>query len=144
MAPDPEREQWSRLVEALDSWTAAREIAEDRFRVWLPEEAPSELEYVDVVMSPDDWDTWSSTVTGSFEDALDDVKHSVAQHSSSEPFLVFETYELVPSMTVVVPPDPAEERLKQWMRDNPGRPAGTWVAIGRDGRSYPFPEGPPR
>ncbi|PWN03099.1 hypothetical protein DJ010_08175 [Nocardioides silvaticus] len=96
-----------------------------------------------IVMSPVDWDGWEG-VNGSFETTVDDVQRAVREHGGSHPFLVYDLYELVPSPAETLPPDPDEERLDQLMRENGGRPIGTWVAYGQDGKMYPFPEPPPR
>ena len=144
MASDAEYSQWRRLVEALDEWTAAHEVSEGRIRVWLPDLVGSRPEYVDIVMSPQDWDVWSGTVMGSLELTIDEVKQAVAALATPHPFLVHHLYELHPSLNETLPPDPDEERMAQLMRENDGRPIGNWFAYGKDGKTYPFPEGPPR
>lgn len=135
---------WNRLVDALDRWTKATVVAEGRVRVRLPGTATSVAEHVDIVMSPSDWDVWSSTVSGSFEAAFEEVKRAVSEVDGSHPFLIHDLYELHPSITEALPPDPDAERLAQLKRESNGRPIGNWVAYGKDGRMYPFPEPPPR
>lgn len=144
MTSRPRQSAWVRLATALDEWTAAEEIAEGRIRVRLPASTPLQQEHVDIVMSEDDWDIWSGTVLGSVEDAIDEVKRAVEGLASPHPYLVHDLYELHPSMTETLPPDPDVERLNQLMRENGGRPIGNWYAIDRDGKDHPFPEPPPR
>lgn len=144
MEAEAVRRNWDRLVDALDDWTEATVVAEGQVRVRLPDKATGGQEHVDIVMSPSDWDEWSSTVSGSFETAFEAVKRAVVEMGGSHPFLVHDLYELEPSMTETLPPDPDEERLAQLVRESHGRPIGTWVAYGKDGRIYPFPEPPPR
>jgi len=144
MVSEAVRRNWNRLVDGLDRWTAATAVAEGRVRVQLPDTATSGQEHVDIVMSPSDWNVWSSTVSGSFETAFEDVQRAVVEVGGSHPFLVHQLYELHPSMTETLPPDPDDERLAQLVRESDGRPIGPWVAYGKDGRIYPFPESPPR
>lgn len=144
MVSEAVRRNWNRLVDALDRWTEATVVAEGRVRVRLPGTATGGQEHVDIVMSPSDWDDWSSTVSGSFETASEEVKQAVVAMGGSHPFLIHDLYELQPSMTETLPPDPDEERLAQLVRESHGRTLGNWVAYGKDGKTYPFPKPPPR
>jgi hypothetical protein len=143
MGSEAVRRNWNRLVDALDRWTEATVVAEGRVRVRLPGAATGGQEHVDIVMSPSDWDEWSSTVSGSFETAFEEV-WAVVEMGEPHPFLVHDLYQLQPSMTETLPPDPDEERVAQLVRESHGRPIGNWVDYGKDGKMYPFPELPPR
>lgn len=122
---DWQRVWWERLVAELDGWTAAQAVGADRFRVRVPASDPPRE--VEVVMAPKDWETWSTTVMGSFDPTVDLVKAAVTEAPDGHPYLVFHLYELHPSTTPELPPDPEEERVEQFFRDHPeARGKATW------------------
>jgi hypothetical protein len=65
---------WYDLVAALDDWTAATVVTADTIEVALPAgDGPGRR--VLVMVTPDEWDGMTGVMWGSFENAVEDVKH---------------------------------------------------------------------
>ena len=117
---------WERLIEALDEWTEARQVAPGRIEVVLPEKG-TDRRHVQIVMTPDEWDDIASVAFGGFEYALDYVKEMLARLSDSEKFAVYTTYDLAPSDTPELTEDPQTLRLRELAREHP-EGIGRWIA----------------
>lgn len=123
---------WARLIEALDEWTSARQVAPGRIEVALPG-AGTELRRVQIVMTPDQWEDMAGVAFGGFEHAIVSVKESLNQLEDAYEFLVYSTYDLVPSVAPELPLDPDVERLDTLARQHP-EGIGRWFAYGSDGQ----------
>jgi hypothetical protein len=115
-------DDWQRLVDALDEWTAAVESAPGRIHVLLPD-GHNGADAI-IVMTPDQWDDMSGVMWGNFDDALKDVKRTLLGLGRGEHFAVYCEYGLEPSTEATLPEPP---------HFTP-EPGGTWVAVPTKGR----------
>lgn len=122
---------WERLLEFLNTWTTATEVAPGRIRVVL-EERPGPTRVVDILMTRDDWDDMVTIPWGEFHAAAQQVREALVGLQPDERFLVYCQYELVRSVTEDLPVDPDFEPLQQLARQHPDG-FGKWVARDRDG-----------
>lgn len=127
---------WERLIAALDDWTSAREAQPGRIEVTLPDTG-SDSRVVQIVMTPDEWDTMAGTVFGGFQFAFDYVKETLATWDTSHPYAVFSTYDLVPSETPHLPMDPQLQRLQGLAREHP-EGIGGWFTYDGEGTRQEF------
>lgn len=117
-----ERDGWNRLVEALDAWTSAIEVAPGQIEVALRDDGTSR--HVVIVMTPDQWDDMAGVMWGDFDSAVEDVKATLLEMESHEVFAVYSQYRLEPSITATLPKP----------TDGPPFPGGEWVAYDKEGR----------
>ncbi|MEZ0580622.1 hypothetical protein [Nocardioides sp. MH1] len=117
------RDDWNRLIEALDDWTSAVEIAPGHIEVALSGQDGTNRRVV-MVMTPDQWDDMAGVMWGDFDSALADVKATLLEMQSRESFAVYPQYRLEPSITASLSKEP------------PGPPfaGGQWVTYDREGR----------
>ena len=119
-------DDWAQLLQALRSRYAVDEPAEgrivltSRYRVHGPVE-------VELVMTPRDFSDLVSIPFGDLDPAIDYVLAEVAATPPTTPYLVYHLYELVPSSTPELPPDPGLERLRKLVEDAPPGSMG-WFA----------------
>lgn len=118
-------DDWKRLVETLDAWTSASEIAVGQIDVSLPHGGASR--HVVVVMTPDQWNCMTGTMWGNFDDAFEDVKRTLLNLQPHEGFAVYSQYRLEPSTDPTLPDPP---------RRSP-EPGGEWFASSFADRSEP-------
>lgn len=114
-------DEWERLIQQLDTWTSASEIAPGRIEVSVPHEAGRRQ--VVVVMTADEWDDMVG-VRGSFDSALKEVKAALSQLRPDDAFAVYSQYRLCPSAEATLPVSPVPMP----------EPSGTWVVHDHDGR----------
>jgi hypothetical protein len=114
-----DREQlWERLVESLNSWTSATEIAAGRIEVvLLGDEAERRAV---IVMTPDEWDEMAAVMWGNVDDAVADVKRTLGRLRPDEQFAVYEQYRLEPSSGPTLPEDAETARMEALLRLHPG------------------------
>lgn len=127
---------WERLLAALDDWTSAREAHPGRIEVALPE-TRSDSRAVQIVMTPDEWDTMARTLFGGFQLAFDYVKETLAAWDTSYPYAVFSTYDLVPSEILELPIDPHLQRPQELAREH-AEGIGGWVTYDGEGTRQEF------
>jgi hypothetical protein len=137
--------EWERLLDFLVTLGAAEEVAPGRIVLELHDMGRT----LEIVMTPDEWVDMISIPWGNFRDATEDVKRSVLSADGENlRFLVYADYRLEPSPTSVLSSDPILERLDELLRQNNGRPVGSWVARDDQGRVTSrfsdFPDDPPR
>jgi hypothetical protein len=113
---------WARLIESLDAWTAAKEIAPGRIEVALPPNGGTSGR-VQMVMTPDEWNEMEGVMFGNFDDALQDIKQTLLELGPDEKLVVYEQYRLMPSSAVELP-----ER-----QDAEPEAGGEWVVLDRQG-----------
>ena len=131
---------WERLIEALDDGSSVVEVAPGRVAVTIS--GPGEPARVaEIVMTRREWDDMATVVWGDADNAIDYVRRLVRDLGPEERFLVYETYDLVPSTTAELPADPDEAILEALLRK---RPEGSlrWAALDHEGNV--LDEFPPR
>lgn len=109
---------WERLLDFLNTWGTATETEPGRIEVVAPLPDGSTRE-VEIVMTRQQWDDLVSIPFGDFDLAAAEVRSAVLALRDDDRFLVYATYELVPSPTRVLPADPEEERLTDLAREHP-------------------------
>src|SRR4051812_41574920 len=122
---------WPRLLESLNEWSIATEIAPGRIQVVVA--TPDDpARHVEILMSAHEWDQMVCIPWGDFSRAAEEVRKSVLAVGAHERFLIYENYELVPSESSALPVDPDEERMAELARLHP-EGFGHWVALDPDG-----------
>ncbi len=122
---------WQRLLEHLDTWASAREVAPGRIAVdWL--HAEGDRRTTEIVMTRHEWDDMVTVAYGDFDQAAEKVRRSVMALPAARRYLVYGTYELVPSDSPVLPPDPEVLRMRELARRHP-EGLGRWVALDDEG-----------
>ncbi len=127
-------ELWERLVAARDGWHV-REDPDGVLEVALSSD-PSARRII-LVLTRRDWSELVSIAYGtsveSLDDAIRDVQTLVADQPAELPYLVYDSYELVPSATPVLPPDPELVASEELARQHPGGiPGAGWFAYPPD------------
>lgn len=122
---------WGRLLEFLNNWSTASEVEPGQITVTLAETDGS-TRVVHIVMTAEEWDDMVCSPFGDFDAAAQEVRDSVLRLGNNEGFLVYESYELVPSDSAALPVDPEEVRLDELARLHP-EGFGRWVALDGDG-----------
>lgn len=122
---------WERLLDSLDTWASAQEVAPGRIEVSVPSaEGPSRT--VQLVMSRDEWDDLVTVICGDFDVAAERVRRSLLAMPPEQPYLVYDTYDLVPSSAPTLPEEPDDQRLQELSRARP-EGFGRWVVRDDDG-----------
>jgi hypothetical protein len=134
--------QWKRLLNFLGTLGTVENVAPGRITLELHETGKT----LEIVMTPDEWVAMVSIPWGNFRDAAEDVKRSMLSAKKNMRFLIYADYRLEPSPTSVLPPDPILERLDELLRQNNGKPIGSWVTHDDEGsvasRLSDFPDDP--
>jgi hypothetical protein len=120
------RDDWGQLLQALRSRYAVSEPVEGRIAVTSRYRAHGPVE-VELVMTPREWDDLVSIPYGQLEPAIAYVLAEVAATQPGMPYLVYHQYELVPSATAELPPDPEDERVRALVENAPPG-SFAWVA----------------
>lgn len=115
---------WERLLESLNTWGTAVETAPGRIEMTYDVDGVARR--AEIIMRPDEWDDYASTIWGNFDDAADAVRRMIVEGPADMPFRVYGTYELVPSTTPEVPVDPDDLELEELARQHPAG-LGRWV-----------------
>ena len=122
---------WERLLDFLNSWATARETGPGRVEVtWVA--STGRPRTVTLVMSRQEWDDLVTIPYGDFDLAADGLRRQLLGLDGNEPYLVYRTYELVPSATPVLREDPEELRLQELARRHP-EGFGRWIALDENG-----------
>jgi hypothetical protein len=98
LVPEPEgmRADWDRLVTELDAWAAsARALDDRRIEVWLPRERRGRR--VVIELSVEEWSDMVSTMWGSFDSAVADVRQSLLALRPHERLVVYTQYRVEPA-----------------------------------------------
>ncbi len=111
---------WERLIGHLDELGSAREVP-GGIEVTIAH-SPGHTRTVGVVMSPQDWDTFISTMYGDGDPANTAIKEKVLAVPAGTPYLVYDdTYDWTPSETRTLPADDWHPRAQgQWVVKNGG------------------------
>ncbi|WP_166133867.1 hypothetical protein [Nocardioides ochotonae] len=114
---------WERLVEHLDELGNAREVP-GGIEVTI-ERLPGRSRTVEVVLSPEDWDDYLSTMYGDGDPTATTIKERVLGTPEGVRFLVYDgTYDWTPSETRELPPEEPQD-----LEPGPGH----WVTTDDDG-----------
>ncbi len=116
-----ERDDWTRLIEALDAWTSASEIAPGQIEVSVRQGGTTRQ--VVIVMTPDEWDDMAGVMWGDFDGAVREVEETLQRLQSHERFVVYSEYRLEPST------EPSRPELPEFIPEA----GGEWVAYDREG-----------
>lgn len=114
------RRVWARVLEHIDQWASSRDVPggiEITF-----EQPPGASRTVEVVVTPDDWDTYLSVIWGTDDPRVTPFKDKVLAMPADTAYLVYDTYDWWPSHTPEPPGD-----------DRPPGP-GEWVVTDRAGK----------
>lgn len=122
---------WERLLDFLNGWSTASEVESGQMAVTVAKPDGSTI-VVRIVMTPNEWDEMVSIAFGDFDLAAQEVRESILRLGSEGRFLVYDSYELVPSASEDLPMDPDEVRLTELARLHP-EGIGSWVAWEGDG-----------
>ena len=111
---------WEGLLTYLDGWATAREVS-GGIEVELGDPCGGRR-VVEMVVTPEDWDVYVTTVFGTGDAALTPLKEKLLATPENNRFLVYATYDWVPSPTrTLVRPAPPTE-LGEWVvRDERSR-----------------------
>lgn len=124
-----ERRLWERLLQSLNGWCTATGAAPGLIVVTFKNPGhPARV--AEIVMTRREWDQMASVAWGDPDRAAQYVKGMVLGLQPHERFLVYESYDLVPSATAELPVDPDEELLSKLAHQHPD---GGWHARDRDG-----------
>ncbi len=116
---------WERLLERLAGVGGAVELEPGRIEVRVDQSGGPRT--IEIRMTRGDWDNMAGVAWGSFDDAAREVEHAIKTLPEEQSFLVYDLYELHPSATPELPPDPELERFEERRRQNPDA-VGRWIA----------------
>lgn len=122
---------WGRLLEFLNGWATAREVRPGRIEITL-QRSGKHPRTIELVMTRDEWDDLVTIPYGDFDLAARGVKRSVLALGTDQRFLVYRTYELVPSLTPDLPEDSKDRQLEELARRHP-EGFGRWVVLDEEG-----------
>jgi hypothetical protein len=91
-------EQWQRLIDFLNKWCTATAVEPGRIEVLLPMPG-GHKRAATILMTPDQWDSMASVMSGSFDDAAQAVRRSLLTMRGKDRYLLFGDYQLTPSPT---------------------------------------------
>ena len=111
---------WERLLQYINQWASAEEV-DCGIRVTF-EQHPGTIRTVDLVITPSDWDDYISTIYGTGDPSSTNLKRTVFAIPDEFTYLVYDTYDWVPSSEPVLPDDDID----------PG--PGVWVVTDANGR----------
>lgn len=95
---------WSALVDALGSFGTVRG-REPHGLVLTLARPDGSTSTVEIVMTPAEWLDIAGVIHGDVGSAVEYAR-AVVREQADSPYLVYDTYELVPSDTADLPPDP--------------------------------------
>jgi hypothetical protein len=126
-------EQWVALLQALRVTYDVSEPASGRLVVTNSGRHQQPLQ-VELVMTPREFNEIVAIPCGSLDPAIELVLHQLAAQPADKAYLVYHQYDLEPSDSEVLPPDPALARLRAWREEHPGEYLTIWA----------YPPGDPR
>ena len=123
-------DEWDRLLVFLNTLGSAHEVAPGQISL----NVRGSDRNLEIVMTPEEWVDMVSIPWGNFPDAAEDVRRMVLSAGDDERYLVYADYQLEPSPTPDLPPDPEEARLQAMLKENGGKAIGSWVVLDDEGR----------
>lgn len=105
--------QWERLIEYLNEWAIARNVpggVEVTF-----EQSPGVIRSVEVVMTEDDWDDYIRLMYGTDDRRGTRLDLAIQSAPVGARYLVYDTYDWVPSDTPVLPEDDFKPGPGEWV-----------------------------
>jgi hypothetical protein len=88
---------WDRLVDYIDDWASAREVP-GGIEITLARSSGA-TRTIEVVMTPDEWDDYTSTIYGTDDPGRTTLKEIVLAMPEGAPYLVYDSYDWTPSGT---------------------------------------------
>jgi hypothetical protein len=115
---------WDRLIEYLNEWASSRELP-GGIEVTFTQ-SDGAVRTVEVVVTSDEWDDYVSTIYGTDDPRATTLRGSLLAMPDQVPYLVYDTYDWLPSPTRELPEDDFD----------PG--PGEWVVTDSDGTVHRF------
>ncbi|WP_322919173.1 hypothetical protein [Nocardioides renjunii] len=109
------RRLWRRLLDDVDRWASAREVPAGIEITF--EQSPGVSRTVEVVMTPDDWESFISVIWARAEPRDTPFRSKVIGTPADADYLVYDTYDWWPSAT------------RELQEEEPPAGPGTWVPI---------------
>jgi hypothetical protein len=94
---------WERLIECINEWASAREVP-GGIEVTF-EQSPGGTRTVKVLVTLADWDDYVSTIYGTGDPRATTLKKKVLTMPNGAHYLVYDTYDWVPSERRELPED---------------------------------------
>jgi hypothetical protein len=104
---------WERLIEYVNEWASAAEVP-GGIEVTF-EQSPGVTRTVEVVMTAADWDDYVSIMFGTGDPRATPLKGEVLATPDRARYLVYDTYDWVPSETRELPPDVCNPGPGEWV-----------------------------
>lgn len=104
---------WERLIEYLNEWASAREVP-GGIEVTF-EQSPGVTRNVEVVVTSADWAAYVSIIYGTGDPGATTLKREVLAMPDGAQYLVYDTYEWVPSETRELPEDDFDPGPGEWV-----------------------------
>lgn len=118
---------WARLLDELSRVGTVKE--EDGLLTVYPDRPGGGSREIVIVMTPDEWDALVSITWSDVNAAATWVGKVMRELAREDRFLVYEQYDLVPSRTRNLPPDPDLQALETYFEEHPeARGKGGWYA----------------
>jgi hypothetical protein len=108
---------WERLIEYINEWASAREVP-GGIEVTF-ERSAGVPRTVEVVVTLADWDDYVSIIYGTGDPRATTLKEKVLATPVGAPYLVYDTYDWVPSETRELPKDDFDPGPGEWVVMDP-------------------------
>jgi hypothetical protein len=104
---------WERLIEYINEWASAQEVP-GGIEVTF-EQPPGVTRTVEVVVASTEWDDYVSMMYGTGDPRATTLKEEVLATPDGTPYLVYDTYDWVPSETRELPEDDFDPGPGEWV-----------------------------
>jgi len=104
---------WTHVLDHIDQWASAREVPggiEITF-----EQAPGVRRRVEVVVTAEDWEDYLSVIWGSWDPRVTPFKDTVLAMPVETYYLVYDTYDWIPSRTRDLPDEELPSGPGEWV-----------------------------
>ncbi|WP_436699936.1 hypothetical protein [Nocardioides sp. BYT-33-1] len=124
------RQLWDRLIAYLAELS---EVDETHLGLKIVVKGGSEgpSATVEIVMTPEEWDDYMSTVYGTGDPSVTPIRDQVLAALGRHSYLIYDTYDWVTGDGPELPAD-----------DDPDLRGGRWFVVDRDGRTHYFSDHP--
>jgi hypothetical protein len=104
---------WERLIEYINEWAKAREVP-GGIEVTF-EQSPGVTRIVEVVVASADWENYVGTIYGTDDPRATTLQEEVLATPDGAHYLVYDTYDWVPSETRELPEDDFDPGPSEWV-----------------------------
>jgi hypothetical protein len=104
---------WERLIEYINEWACAQEVP-GGIEVTF-EQPPGVTRTVEVVVDSTEWDDYVDMMYGTGDPRATTLKEEVLATPDGTPYLVYDTYDWVPSETRELPQDDFDPGPGEWV-----------------------------